>query len=297
MALLPQLSIPPCPPGGDPPSPSPVQPSATRQSKVTRARGIVSALAGRGLNLEDVGKRYLTWWRNGGFDTGPTAANVFDAVSSGLTFEEASERVHGASRGLTAGCNPAHRAAPFAMCALLPDCGLAAAAAAEAKLTHQHPLAGDVSAAVATLLCLTCISGICRKTSSPAGLPQDPTVSQQFTDMRDIPPYSRNSRQIDLNLRKRAKLVKPISVEAHSTSWSPVHCTTGGPDDDQRFVRSLVKAHIGWSTSLARRFAVVALLGESGIACHMRQENRRWGDTCFISFAALSVTICRARPR
>ena len=112
----------------------------------------------RGLNLEDVGKRYLTWWHNGGFDTGPTAANVFDAVSSGLTFEEAPERVHGAFRGLTAGCNPAHRAAPLAMCALLPDCGLAAAAAAEAMLTHQHPLAGDVSAAVATL-CRALIRG------------------------------------------------------------------------------------------------------------------------------------------
>ncbi len=117
-----------------------------------------SLQACRRLTLEDVGKRYLTWWRHGGFDTGPTAASVLNLVSSGLTFEEASERVHKTARGLTAGCNPVHRAAPLAMCALLPDGELAAAAAAEAKLTHWHPLAGDVSAAVATL-CRALIRG------------------------------------------------------------------------------------------------------------------------------------------
>ncbi len=117
-----------------------------------------SLQACRGLDLDDIGRRYLAWWREGAFDTGPTAGSVLRHVSSGLTFEKASEQVHIASGGLTAGCNPAHRGAPLAMSAMLPDSGLAAAAAAEAKLTHWDPLAGDVSAAVATL-CRALIRG------------------------------------------------------------------------------------------------------------------------------------------
>jgi ADP-ribosylglycohydrolase len=53
--------------------------------------------------------------------------------------------------GMTAGRNPAHRAAPLAMLASLPDPRLGAAARTEAALTHAHPLAGDVSAAVVIL--------------------------------------------------------------------------------------------------------------------------------------------------
>jgi ADP-ribosylglycohydrolase len=118
----------------------------------------------------DLGARYLRWWEAGGFDTGPTAERVFGLASRvrrtgaaiGASAPSASappasrlpdlaRRVDRERSGLTAGCNPAHRAAPLAMLAALPDAELAAAARTEAALTHAHPLAGDVSAAVVVL--------------------------------------------------------------------------------------------------------------------------------------------------
>lgn len=52
---------------------------------------------------------------------------------------------------MSAGCNPAHRAAPLAACLSIPDEELDAVAKAEACLTHHHPLAGEVSAVLVTL--------------------------------------------------------------------------------------------------------------------------------------------------
>lgn len=107
----------------------------------------------------DIGDRYLDWWKQAGFDTGPTAERVFRLASSGLPFEEASRHVHAQTQGMTAGCNPAHRASPLAMSVHAPDEELAGLAANEARLTHSHPLAGDVSAAV-VVLCRQLIRGI-----------------------------------------------------------------------------------------------------------------------------------------
>lgn len=49
-----------------------------------------SLLEGQGFNLDDVSSRYLAWWRDGAFDTGPTTARVLELVSSGKSFYEAS---------------------------------------------------------------------------------------------------------------------------------------------------------------------------------------------------------------
>lgn len=117
-----------------------------------------SVQARRGLDLHDVAQRYLQWWRNGAFDTGPTFAGVLALADAGIDFETAAERVHEQSQGRTAGCNPAHRCAPLAMCADIADADLAAAAQSEARLTHRHPLAGDAAAAVA-VLCRALILG------------------------------------------------------------------------------------------------------------------------------------------
>jgi ADP-ribosyl-[dinitrogen reductase] hydrolase len=108
---------------------------------------------------EDLLARYLGWWREGSFDTGPTTAGVLGLVAGGVPNTEAVERVHRESDGLTAGCNPAHRCPPLAMAASLPDEGLAACALQEARLTHFDPLAGDVAAAVVTL-CRGLIRGL-----------------------------------------------------------------------------------------------------------------------------------------
>ena len=117
-----------------------------------------SFLEGQGFNLDDVSSRYLAWWRDGAFDTGPTTARVLELVSSGKSFYEASLQVNAEAGGLTAGCNPVHRATPLAMFALLADENLPASAMAEAGLTHRHSLAGDVSAAAITL-CRALIQG------------------------------------------------------------------------------------------------------------------------------------------
>jgi ADP-ribosylglycohydrolase len=104
-----------------------------------------------GFNVEDIAGRYLAWWRQDGFDTGPISDTVFQRVSSGRSFDKAARQVHEETNGYTAGCNPAHRAAPMAMCANLADDDLANAATADAGLTHHHPTAGDVSAATVSL--------------------------------------------------------------------------------------------------------------------------------------------------
>lgn len=106
----------------------------------------------------DVLARYLAWWRDEAFDTGPTAATVLSLIEGGMDAAEAVERVHEQSGGMTAGCNPAHRCAPLATASFLADGDLAGCALREARLTHQHPLAGDVAAAVA-VLCRTLIRG------------------------------------------------------------------------------------------------------------------------------------------
>jgi len=117
-----------------------------------------SLLRRGGFDLSDIATQYLDWWREGAFDTGPTAANVLTLVVSGVPFEHAAIQADTVARGLTAGCNPAHRSAPLAMCGSLADDAIAPAARAEARLTHWHPLAGDVAAAVAGL-CRSLIRG------------------------------------------------------------------------------------------------------------------------------------------
>ncbi len=120
---------------------------------------LAESLLGRsGLNVSDVGTRYLGWWQEGAFDTGPTVARVLSLVAAGVSFEEAAARADREAGGMTAGCNPAHRSAPLAMCASIDDSALVAAAVEEARLTHQHQLAGGVAAAVARL-CRALIRG------------------------------------------------------------------------------------------------------------------------------------------
>jgi hypothetical protein len=79
---------------------------------------------------------------------------VLQRIADGMIPEVAAETVDRDRQGLTAGCNPAHRAPPLAMAGFLPDERLMAFARHEAALTHKHPIAGDVSAAV-VVLCRT----------------------------------------------------------------------------------------------------------------------------------------------
>jgi ADP-ribosylglycohydrolase len=107
-----------------------------------------SLLACGGFDLADILNRYLAWWRDGAFDTGPVSGRVLELVAAGMPVVEATAKVHREFGGKTAGCNPAHRSSPLSMLAAIPDEDLAGCALAEARLTHHDPLAGEVAAAV-----------------------------------------------------------------------------------------------------------------------------------------------------
>lgn len=111
-----------------------------------------------GVDVSDIGLRYLDWWRNGAFDTGPTADQVLSLVNSGISFEQAVILVDKKTHGMSAGCNPAHRSAPLAMHGAIEDAAAEQAAIMEARLTHGHPLAGETAAAV-VYLCRSLIRG------------------------------------------------------------------------------------------------------------------------------------------
>ncbi|HKB40147.1 MAG TPA: ADP-ribosylglycohydrolase family protein, partial [Gemmataceae bacterium] len=117
-----------------------------------------SLLACGGFDPADILGRYLGWWREGAFDTGPVSDRALELLASGIPVQEATAQVHREFGGKTAGCNPAHRSSPLAMLASLADHDLAACAVAEAGLTHHDPLAGEVAAAVSKL-CRSLIRG------------------------------------------------------------------------------------------------------------------------------------------
>ncbi len=107
-----------------------------------------SLLSSECFDPADILARYLDWWRQGAFDTGPVADRALAFIATGMPASEATAQVHHESGGRTAGCNPAHRSTPLAMLASLADEDLATCAMTEAHLTHFDPLAGEVAAAV-----------------------------------------------------------------------------------------------------------------------------------------------------
>lgn len=96
---------------------------------------------------DDILRRYQAWYCRDGFDTGRVAAMVFDRMRL-MSNEEAVIAVDRELGGMTAGCNPAHRSLPLALAINeVSDDQLEACAAAEARLTHLHPLAAETSIA------------------------------------------------------------------------------------------------------------------------------------------------------
>jgi ADP-ribosylglycohydrolase len=102
--------------------------------------------------------RYLAWWREGSFDTGPVSDRALELVASGMPVQQATAQVHRECGGKTAGCNPAHRSPPLAMLASVTDEDLAGCAMTEARLPHHDPLAGEIAAAI-NKLCRALIRG------------------------------------------------------------------------------------------------------------------------------------------
>jgi ADP-ribosylglycohydrolase len=143
----------------------------------------------RRFDPNDILRRYLAWWRDGAFDTGPTTATVLSLIDGGMDRIRAVERAHEEAGGMTAGCNPAHRVAPLAMAVFLADDELTGSALQEAKLTHHDPLAGDVAAAVVRLF-RALIRGVTwdAAVSGAAAGRLDPTI--QALDLANPAPLS-----------------------------------------------------------------------------------------------------------
>jgi ADP-ribosylglycohydrolase len=111
-----------------------------------------------GFDPADILSRYLAWWHEGAFDTGPVSDRALELIAAGMPALEATAQVHREFGGKTAGCNPAHRSPPLAMLASLADDDLAACVMGEARLTHHDSLAGEVAVAVNNL-CRSLIRG------------------------------------------------------------------------------------------------------------------------------------------
>ena len=104
-----------------------------------------------GLDVGDVTRRYLDWWRSDAFDTGPTFARVFTCIDEGMEPASAVGEAHRALDGMPAGCSPAYRNSVLAACSHIPTDDLLSVAREEALITHFDPIAGD-AATVVTLL-------------------------------------------------------------------------------------------------------------------------------------------------
>lgn len=111
-----------------------------------------------GFDPIDILSRYLHWWREEGFDTGPVSERAFRLMASGVPASDVAGIVHQEVDGKTAGCNPAHRSPPLSMLAPISDEDLERCAVSEARLTHYDPLAGEVAAAV-NAVCRALIRG------------------------------------------------------------------------------------------------------------------------------------------
>ena len=78
-----------------------------------------------GFDSADILERYLGWWRDGAFDTGPVSGRTLALMASGMPLHETTAQVHREFGGKTAGCNPAHRSPPLSMLASIADEDLA----------------------------------------------------------------------------------------------------------------------------------------------------------------------------
>ena len=109
-------------------------------------------------NENDLRKKYLNWWKEGAFDTGPTYASVFNKIEKGMDPKVAVKKVHEEFGFSTAGCGPAHRATPLAGMFNIPTDQLIILARKEAKITHYDIDAGNGSAIV-IMLCRYLLEG------------------------------------------------------------------------------------------------------------------------------------------
>jgi len=125
------------------------------------------------VDIEGIDRLYLQWFKEDGYDAGLVTHKVLELVDSGLSFDEAALQVHKDLDGMTAGISPAHRSIPLAIIFAKhhlrtpvlwgrhSSAGirwLTDAVDQEAKLTHLHNDASEVSQAV-NAICMYLILG------------------------------------------------------------------------------------------------------------------------------------------
>jgi len=74
-----------------------------------------------GFDRMDILERYLNWWREGAFDTGPVSGRALELMAVGVPVADATAQVHHEFGGKTTGCNPTHRSSPLSMLASIAD--------------------------------------------------------------------------------------------------------------------------------------------------------------------------------
>ncbi|KIL96882.1 putative ribosylglycohydrolase (putative secreted protein) [Paramagnetospirillum magnetotacticum MS-1] len=121
-----------------------------------------------GLYNTDLKRRYLSWWRAGGDDTGRVFDAVMMKVNAGMPWDDAVASVDQELGGMTGGCNPAHRAAPLAMAGISTGV-LVSEAHREASFTHKSEIAGSVSAFVVVLCRLLLVGSTWQSALKGAG--------------------------------------------------------------------------------------------------------------------------------
>ena len=127
----------------------------------------------RTLMVQYFGNGYLEWFKDDGFDAGLATHKVLELVDSGLSFDEAAKQIDEELGGMTAGISPAHRSIPLSLHYVAwylrspnffeecPNTGFRefeSTIRREAKLTHLHNYATEVSLAV-NAICMQFILG------------------------------------------------------------------------------------------------------------------------------------------
>lgn len=113
----------------------------------------------------DVMSRYLTLREKSEYRMGEVVDKVYENLISNRTpsnqedfrfpvsrISQAVQSAHEQLRGLSAGCNPAQRSYPLALCPQINDEKLFQISCTEAKLTHLHGQAGQVSGIINLIL-------------------------------------------------------------------------------------------------------------------------------------------------
>ena len=131
--------------------------------------------------------RYLDWHRARGFDQGPTSERVLDLLAAGRPPAEAVRRADAEAGGMTAGCNPMHRAAPLGLVAAIADDALELAARGDAAITHAHALAGEAAAAAALLLRLLLRGTAWDAAADRAAAGRDPELALSMARWQSAP--------------------------------------------------------------------------------------------------------------